>query len=135
MRTNCKVTAWEEWGQGEASVYLYYFPIQKAHAQSINHPVWECKIGRTKEEDVHEYVNKNKLKRDRSIFDISDSEYPEIPLIFKTDNPKRLEKQIHGILKLLGRWIKIPERKEWFFTNPSEVIQIYLFILDFDISI
>lgn len=126
-----KIRVWKEFGVGGRSVYLYYFPSQKSQAQNTGQPVWECKIGHTKE-DVHQYVQKQ-LKKVRQIFDIADTEYPEIPLIFKTDNSKTLETQIHDILKVFDRKVNIEGQREWFFTNPNEVIQIYHFIVDFDI--
>lgn len=122
---------WTEFGEGSGSVYLYYFPCQKKHVQQVGAPVWECKIGYTEEEDVHAYIERQ-AKKSRKLFDIPDTEYPEMPVLFKTDTPKELETQIHKILKLFRRKVKIKKQREWFFTNPDEVIQIYLFLDDFD---
>lgn len=133
MARKGKARWWEEYGTGHGTVYLYYYPSQKAHAQMTGQPVWKCKIGQTKEPDVVDYIDTTKVNKDRVIFDIPQDEYPDIPLLFKTDNPKGLEKQIHNILKTLDRWIKIKGANEWYFTNPKEVKQIYLFLMDFDV--
>jgi len=121
---------WTEFGAGERSVYLYYFPSHKAHAQSLSQPIWACKIGETGE-DVHPYIEKQ-INKVRPLLKIDDNEYPEIPIIFKTDDSRTLERRIHRILKAFDRWIKIPKQLEWYLTNPDEVIQIYLFIQDFE---
>lgn len=133
MALTDKVIAWEEWGAGSGHVYLYYYPSQKAHARMSGQPIWECKIGCTKESDVHAYVNRTKVAKDRVIFDLSADETPDIPLILKTDTPKQLERQIHDILKTFDRWHKIPGANEWYLTSPDEVIGIYQFIQEMDV--
>ena len=106
-------------GEGEGWVYLYYFHKEKAETQDQGNEVWPCKIGRTKREPerrIQEQIDE-------------DSDIPIIAVLLKTDKPKILERTIHGILTLRGVHLKHEQGKEWFLTNPDEVVDIYRLIL------
>ena len=81
--------------------------------------VWPCKIGRTEREPE---------KRIQEQID-GDSDIPIIALLLRTDKPKVLERTIHGILTLCDVRLKHEQGKEWFLTNPDEVIDIYRLIV------
>lgn len=100
-------------GEGEASVYLFYDPRDKS-AES-----WACNIGCT-ERNVEVRV-----KEQTKQWTVS----PAIALIFKTDAPEDLEDKLHHILERVGRWRKdIKDKRagrEWFDTDPDEVCMLY----------
>ena len=50
-------------------------------------------------------------------------------LTIKTNEPVVLEKKIQDILKILGKYADDAPGTEWFFTSPSNVEDIYEFIL------
>ena len=55
-----------------------------------------------------------------------DHQSPEIGLEIKTNNPRALEKAIHGILELKGQKVETSGKgSEWFLTSPTEVAGIY----------
>lgn len=110
-------------GEGEGAVYLYYFPSERGYAESKGKTVWACKIGHTKH---------SVPKRVKEQLGTANSVTPHIALTLKTDAPETLEKQIHGILKVLGRHKPdAPKGTEWFVTNADEVITIYDFLFEF----
>ena len=105
-------------GEAEGWVYLYYFDKKKAEAQNQGNKVWPCNIGFTErqpEKRIQEQMTE-------------DSDIPIIALLLRTDEPKLLEKTIHGILKLRGLHLKQAQGNEWFLTNPDEIVSIYRFI-------
>lgn len=110
-------------GEGEGAVYLYYFPSERGYAESEGKTVWACKIGQT---------TQPVQKRVKEQLGTANSETPHIALTLNTDAPEALEKQIHGILKVLGRHKRdAPKGTEWFVTNADEVITIYDFLFEF----
>lgn len=131
MKNNDKLTwrAWEEFGEGPESVYLYYFPSQKEDAQKTGQPFWECKVGKADKDAFDRIQRQLKYENVRQKRGVGDTEEPEIPLIFKTYDCRKLERRIHKILKVFDRGV--PNEQEWFYTTPEEVIQIYLFVADF----
>lgn len=56
------------------------------------------------------------------------SEEPEnrtISLVIKTDYPSDMEKIIHMMLRIAGKQLEDAPGREWFQTNPEEIIKIY----------
>ena len=111
-------------GSGKHWVYLYYFDADKKKAKSDSmspyddeedHLFWPCKVGKTDKDP------ENRVKAQTSGVLVP----PHIGPLFRTDKHSALEKAIHGILTVRGRHLK----KEWFLTNPKEVINIYDFII------
>ncbi len=103
-------------GEGEQSIYVYYYDIYERYAKTSNLNKWPCKIGRT---DV------NPLDR---IADQAKTAYPELPhiaLIIKCDDSAKLETAIHSVLKYQGAWIEDAPGSEWFNTNPNEIVTIF----------
>ena len=110
-------TCQQIFGKGKGWVYLYYFDKEKSEMQDQGNRVWPCKIGQTEREPE---------KRIREQID-EDSDIPIIALLLRTDKPKVLERTIHGILTLRDVGLKHKQGKEWFLTNPDEVVDIYRF--------
>lgn len=106
-------------GEGNGSVYLYYYPIYKREASFQRQRFWKCKIGCTKRDAVHR--TKEQVKTGLP-------EHAVTALTIKTDEPEVLEKKIQDILKILGKYAEDAPGTEWFFTAPSEVESIYEFI-------
>lgn len=106
-------------GEGNGSVYLYYYPIYKRQASFQRQRFWKCKIGHTKRDAVHR--TKEQVKTGLP-------EHAVTALTIKTDEPAVLEKKIQDILKILGKYADDAPGTEWFFTAPSEVESIYEFI-------
>lgn len=109
-------------GKGKGSVYLFYNPTDCERSDKI----WECKIGMTEDMNVRKYVN-TKTKN----WGWTDD--PTIALIFKTDNPRNLENEIHRFLDNCGlRCKEDPYRNwsiEWFYVHPDVVVKVYEHIL------
>ena len=105
-------------GFGKGSVYLFYDPHKKSQG------IFACRIGYTEAVDVRKYVD-TKTKN----WGWKHKHKATIALIFKTDAPKKLEGQIHHILKRFGRWRKDYQElglgREWFDTAPDEVLMLY----------
>lgn len=103
-------------GNGESSVYVYFYDTYKKYAESMGQSVWECKIGRTE---------KDPLQR---VFGQAGTCYPELPhvaLIIKCDNSIQMESALHNILKLRNQWIESAPGTEWFLTSPKEIEELY----------
>ena len=108
-------------GEGNESVYLYYFRTYKLYAESENFDYWQCNIGRTQDRP-----------EDRVASQIGD-QLPEkaiLSLVMQINNCITLEKEIHDELKRREQWLN-PESdanvvgREWFSTNPVEVEDIF----------
>ena len=114
-------------GSGKHWIYLYYFSADKKKAESDSMSpyddeddfFWPCKIGKTDKDP------ENRVKAQTSGVPVP----PHIGLLLRTDEHVALEKAIHGILTVRGRHLKELQGKEWFLTNPTEVIGIYDFII------
>ena len=102
-------------GSGNNSVYVYYYPTYKHHAELQGEETWPCKIGHS------EYSNP--IHRILQQVGTGMPEKPEIALVIQTNMPEDVEAAIH---KLLDRDL-IPDSpgKEWFLTNPSRVEEIF----------
>ena len=102
-------------GDGKHWVYLYYFNDDKRSAEAKGDEAWRCKIGESE---------KNPEKRVKNSTRGAPVE-PRIALLLRTNRHKALEKVIHGILTLMGRHLEDAQGREWFLTNPDEVVKIW----------
>lgn len=106
----------KEIGEGNGSIYVYYYTIYRKYAQVRGKKIWECKIGRSGFDPVQRVLGQ------------SVTCYPEVPtigLIIHCDNPVALEAFFHNALKVKKRWIEDAPGVEWFLTSPEEVEQLY----------
>lgn len=74
-------------GQGDESVYLYYYPNDKILADTLGVKVWECKIGMTATGDT--------VQRVESQCKTARHQEPVIALEIRTDNAALLESDLH----------------------------------------
>lgn len=100
-------------------MYLYYYDKYKELAKLKGQHMWECKIGRT---------NVNSVNRILGQVGASYPEPPHIALVINCNDSFLLEKALHCILKVKGRWLSDSPGKEWFITSPEEVENLYLFM-------
>lgn len=107
------------YGKGNYSVYLYYFPTYRAHAETKGGNTWPCKIGRT---------DRDPLLRIISQISTALPEMPTVEFIIKTDNSSLLEAMLHSILTIRGKHIKGSPGTEWFDTSPDEVLEILRYV-------
>ena len=116
----------DQWifGEGKHWVYLYYFEQDKKEAESEGEVVWRCKIG-----SAGGFTKTGNLKKDAPETRVKNQtrgtpEEPIIALLFRTDLHNTLENVIQGILTLQGKHLPNAQGREWFLTNPSEVVHI-----------
>lgn len=110
------VTADKEIGHGSKAVYVYFYDSYKDLSVLKGQSAWQCKIGRTDVDPIGR------------IYSQAGTCYPELPhiaLIIHCEDSSLLEKTIHYILKLRDRWLSDSPGKEWFFTSPHEIEEIY----------
>ncbi len=117
---NMNLNVEETIGSGRNSVYLYYDQQKRDSAESKDESVWECKIGMT----IQELYIRIYQQTGTAVL----AERLKIGLHIKTDNPKKIERIIHDILKVRSKHIEEALGTEWFLTSPSEVKEIYKFI-------
>lgn len=113
------IIADEEIGVGNKCVYVYYFETYRLFAEMRGKEEWPCKIGRT---DV------DPLQR---ILGQSQTCYPEKPhvaLYMRCDDSATLEDAIQRVLTARGKAVSDAPGKEWFYTSPDKVRDIYNFI-------
>lgn len=106
----------KEIGNGNSSIYVYYYDSYKELAVIKGTNSWECKIGRTDVEPIGRILSQ------------AGTCYPELPhiaLIVYCDDSALLEKTIHNILKMKQKWIPDAPGKEWFNTSPEEIEELY----------
>ncbi len=97
-------------GEGEGSVYLYYYEAYRRLAEFEGASRFRCKIGRT--------------VRDPAVRVGEQTGAPEKPTLsrhYKTRDGAALERAIHAILDLANRRCTDTPGKEWFATSPAEV--------------
>ena len=120
----------DQWifGEGAHWVYLYYFSKDKEEAESKGASVWECKIGSaggfTRTGNLKRDAPEKRVKRQTSGTPVP----PRIALLLRTDLHTTLETVIQGTLTLQGKHLPQAQGKEWFLTNPSEVVRIVAMI-------
>ena len=116
----------DQWvfGRGQHWIYLYYFPQEKSDAEEKGRSVFPCKIGK-----VDGVNRKGKITYDapeKRVKNLTSGarEFPKNPLLFRTDKHASLETAIHKHLDLHGKSIRDRPSKEWFRTNPRDVVNI-----------
>lgn len=100
---------------GNEYIYLYYYPTYREMAFMNEVTQWPCKIGRT---DQHPVTRVSQQLNSCA------PETPVIALVFQCDDSRSLESTIHNYMKLHKRFIEHSFNKEWFNTNPDEVVGI-----------
>ena len=120
----------DQWifGKGKHWVYLYYFDQDKNEAESKGEVVWRCKIGKADGLDKDD-----KIKYDAPETRVESQTRgapvkPILALLLRTDLHTILERVVHGTLTLQGKHLPKAQGKEWFRTNPSEVVSIVAMI-------
>ena len=121
-----RIATRDQWifGEGKHWVYLYYFDQDKKDAESKGEVIWRCKIG-----SAGGFTKAGNMKRDAPETRVKNQtrgtpEEPIIALLFRTDLHDTLEGIIQGILTLQGKHLPNAQGREWFLTNPSEVVRI-----------
>ena len=94
-------------GDGPESVYLYYFPTQRAGRAH-----WPCKIGKAKNDPIKRIMQQQ----------ASMQEAPHIGLLIKSQCSAYDEMIIHQALR--SRKLDT-HGKEWFETNPSQALTLF----------
>lgn len=108
-------------GRGKGSVYIYYYDIYREIATLQGKTEWPCKVGMS---------NKDTIARIFSQSGTAFPEYPHIALLIKCDSAREMERALHSILKVQGKWLKNSPGKEWFMTSPNEIKKIYNVLFD-----
>jgi hypothetical protein len=106
-------------GDGDESVYLYYYPAYKANALANGDDKWLCKIGRT---DSNANIRISSQSTGMP-------EKPEIGLVYRTSDSRTLESVLHGILSLRNQWSESSPGVEWFNTSIEDVLEIIGFVV------
>jgi hypothetical protein len=105
-------------GDGDETVYVYYFPAYQDQAAHLGKDTWPIKIGMTKGEAP------------RRITEQSSTCMPETPIVglrYKCKNAAHLERAIHLVLKSRNKHITGAPGKEWFMSSVNEVLSIISF--------
>ena len=108
-------------GEGEDSVYLYYFESYRQLAILNGKQEFQCKIGRTERDPLLRVLSQSSTAL---------PEYPKIARLYRTTDGSALETAIHAILSLRGKELKNSPGSEWFLTSLSEVDEIVKFIAE-----
>lgn len=111
------VLAEKELGEGDNTVYVYYYDTYREFAEYKGENRWPCKIGRT---------DKDPLQRIISQAGTCYPERPNIALLLHCEDSALLETALHGVLKFQGKWMPTAPGTEWFITSPQEVEGIFL---------
>lgn len=106
-------------GEGDESIYIYYYPAYKAAALSCGKDKWLCKIGRTDSSASLRIAGQSTGMPER----------PEIGLVYRTNDSRSLESVLHGILTLRSQWSESSPGVEWFVTSIEDVLSIIQFVL------
>jgi hypothetical protein len=106
-------------GEGNESVYLYYFPSFREKAENATEKRWSCKIGRSERDPVQRILSQGTTAL---------PEKPVIAVDYRTGNSQSLEKAIHNILTYREQKIETSPGNEWFNTNIEEFLEIISFI-------
>ena len=121
-----RIAKGDQWifGTGKHWIYLYYFPQEKRDAEEKGRSMFPCKIGKT------DGVNKKgKIKYDAPEKRVETltrgaREFAKNALLLRTNSHTTLETAIHKNLELKGKSIGNRPSKEWFRTNPRQVVEI-----------
>lgn len=108
-------------GEGEGTVYVYYYEVYKERALLKGQTLWECKVGMT---------DRNAMDRIFSQAGTAYPEYPHVATLIKCLSARDMESALHSILKLRRRWIDNAPGTEWFMTSPEEIKELYYLIMN-----
>ena len=111
-------------GEGKHWIYLYYFPQEKRAAEEKGKSVFPCKIGKTNGVDSKGNIKSDAPEKRVETLTRGAREFAKNPLLLRTDSHTTLETAIHKHLELQGKSIPNRPSKEWFLTNPYEVVEI-----------
>lgn len=103
------------YGNGKESVYIYYYEIYYNQAIKAGKSVWPCKVGFSKQSAIH--------RIEQQVI-TSSPEKPIIGAIIKVDDGYLLEQALHSILRLFHQELPNATGKEWFYTNPTEIVHL-----------
>lgn len=106
-------------GEGEESIYLFYYPAYKTAALSSGTDKWLCKVGRTDSSAGLRILGQSTGMPER----------PEIGLVYRTNDSRSLESVLHGILTLRNQGSERSPGVEWFITSIEDVLSIIQFVL------
>jgi hypothetical protein len=102
-------------GEGPGAVYAYYFDSYKLLAEADGRATWPIKIGMSS------------LGFRGRIGDQQGTAMPERPTIayvFRSSTPGKVERLLHAVLFLRGRWLEDVPGSEWFDANPTMIRDI-----------
>ena len=108
-------------GKGKSEVYVYYYPSYKELADLKGERYFRCKIGMT---------SRGLERRLGKPFCTDAPERRIVAIRILTDTPEDVEKYLHSALKSAGRQVKSTYGREWFMTNPEEVLKLYAGMVD-----
>ena len=111
-------------GEGKHWIYLYYFPQEKRDAEKKDRSVFPCKIGKADGIGRNGNIKYDAPEKRVEALTRGAREFAKIPLLFRTDTHTTLETAIHKNLELQRKNIPNRPSKEWFLTNPREVVKI-----------
>ena len=116
----------DQWifGTGENWIYLYYFPQEKRDAEEKGSSVFPSKIGKADGVSRNGHIKYDAPEKRVESLTRGAREIAKIPLLFRTDSHTTLETAIHKHLELQDKRIRNRPSKEWFLTNPLEVVII-----------
>ena len=116
----------DQWifGTGKDWIYLYYFPQEKRDAEENGRSVFPCKIGKTDGVASNGNIKYDAPEKRVESLTRGAREFAKIPLLLRTDSHTTLETAIHKHLELQRKSIRKRPSKEWFLTNPRDVVKI-----------
>ena len=116
----------DQWifGTGKHWIYLYYFPQEKRDVEEKGHSVFPCKIGKADGVARNGNIKYDAPEKRVKSLTRGAREFAKIPLLLRTDSHTTLETAIHKHLELQRRSIRKRPSKEWFLTNPRDVVKI-----------
>ncbi|OAT80946.1 hypothetical protein A6P54_13180 [Bacillus sp. MKU004] len=107
-----------ELGEGQESVYLYYYPEYKTSATNDKKNKWHCKIGKSDSDPGQRIQGQGAT---------SQPELPVFAVNYRTNQSALLEKAIHSILTYRNQKVD-SGGNEWFMTNPEEFVGLIYFL-------
>lgn len=105
-------------GQGDQSVYVYFYESDRVHAQTQGRASWPCKVGLATRDAA------GRLREQGAI--TSRSAAAVWALEIRTADAATLERAIHRVLLFAGREAADGGGAEWFRTTPAMVEAVYL---------
>lgn len=116
-----------EVGVGAGIVYVWFYSTHRENAKLTGLESWRCKVGHTKNDALKRILAQGL----RTAW----PEPPVIGLVIHTDTPELIERGIHYLLKLEGKWLREEGcGHEWFNTAPEEVEGVYQRVLNGEVE-